>query len=67
MIKQIPTIPWPDIEERINHLPEDKRCSYFALKEKYESEINKEPVNHEVIALLISKANELLSHPHSGS
>ena len=60
MIKQIPTINWPEIVEKINHLPEDKRRSYFALRTLYESEINKDPVNHEVIASLIAKANELL-------
>ncbi len=60
MIKTITVQTWPEIEQRITALPEEIKKQYEGLKEAYEKEIKSSHPNHEIIASLMVRANDLL-------
>ena len=59
MIKTITVSNWPEIEKRINTLPEEKKQKYEVLKLEYEKAVEKD--DHERISELMSEANRILS------
>lgn len=61
MIKEIKVAGWPEIEQKINALPEEQKQKYQELKKQFEEETSKPHPNHEAISSLIREANEMLT------
>lgn len=61
MIKEIKVVGWPEIEQKINALPEEQKQKYQELKKQFEEETAKLQPNNEKISSLIREANSLLS------